>query len=47
MRSLNWSSLSLFNFVTLLQSKKKKAESAATAPATTFTAYIIDVKAQK
>lgn len=29
MRSLNWSSLSLFNFVALLQRREKKAESAA------------------
>lgn len=47
MRSPNWRSLSLFNFVTLLQRKEKKAESAATAPAKTFTAYIIDAKEQK
>lgn len=47
MWSLNWSSLSLLKFVTLFQRVKKKAESVATAPAATLTAYIIDAKAQK
>lgn len=37
----------MLKFVALLQRGKKKAESAATAPAATLTAYIIDAKAQK
>lgn len=47
MWSLNWSSLSLLKFPTLLQRRLKKLESAATAPVTTFTAYIINAKKHK
>lgn len=43
--SLNWSSLSVFNSVTLFQSKKSRKSSYCTAA--TFTAHIIDAKAQK